>query len=97
VTGPELLRRAYYLKGMIMTAQSVINQAVTELDAFFTDLSEGLAELASEGGAPVDTSQLQAVVGQIPALQDQLTAVLNPPPATTGTTSTTHTTGTTST
>lgn len=98
MSGPEeLLRRAYYVKGMVMTAQTVINQAVTELDSFFTDLSEGLATLASEGDGPVDTSQLQAVVGQIPALQEQLATVLNPPPATTGTTSTTHTTGTTST
>jgi hypothetical protein len=95
VTLPELEALAETggaLKGMLMSAQSIIDQCVTALDTFLTNVSDTVAKLENDGTAPVDTTQLQAVVAQLPALQSSLDALV---PATTATTSTTGTPATT--
>jgi len=82
------------LKGILMTAQQDIDNAVTILDAFLARVDQAAAQVENQGGV-VDTSQLNAVVAQVPAVEAALNAAV-PPPATTGTVTTTATTHTTS-
>jgi hypothetical protein len=68
----------------IMAAQDDINNAVSVLGPFLTDLSNDVAAikaLLEDGGTPVDTSALNALVDQVPAAQAALDALANPPAA----------------
>jgi outer membrane murein-binding lipoprotein Lpp len=70
----------------IMSAQGDINAAVTALNAFFTDLSDVIGELQN-GDGTVNTAQLNQVIGQVPALQAAVNALVT----TSGTTTSTGT------
>jgi hypothetical protein len=63
----------------IMAAQDDITAAVTALNSFLSDLSAQVqaiaAALSSGGGAPVDTSGLNAAVQQLPAAQAAIDAL----------------------
>lgn len=65
-----------------MAAQDDINTAVSALQAFFTDLVAAVAEIKAELAAQaptVDTSALNPLVAQIPALQASVDALEAPP------------------
>jgi chromosome segregation ATPase len=68
--------------GEIMAAQDDINAAVAALQAFLQDLAQKVQAIAAElaAGQAVDTSALNAVIGQLPQVQAAVDA-LAPPPA----------------
>jgi hypothetical protein len=72
----------------LMSAQADVNAAVAALNTFLTDVSNLLAALAAGGGAAVDTTALNAVIAQLPAVQAAVVAA-TPPAATVKTTSST--------
>lgn len=73
----------------ILSAQQDINEAVSVLNTFFTDLSNVIAELQAGGGG-ANTAQLNQVISQVPALQSAVNSLV-PAPGTSTTTTGTHT------
>lgn len=86
----RLLRALDQINGKldkIMTAQDDVNAAVAAIQAFLADLGAAVtniqAELANVAPA-VDTTALNALVAQLPAVQasvDALESPVTPPPA----------------
>ena len=66
----------------IMAGQASIDAAVTAFTSFLTDLSADVAAIKAElaGGGTVDTTQLDALVANLPAAQAALDALANPTP-----------------
>ena len=66
----------------IMAGQASIDAAVTAFTAFLTDLSTDVAAIKTElaNGGTVDTTQLDALVANLPAAQAALDALANPTP-----------------
>ena len=70
----ELNRKADH----IMAAQDDINAAVAAIQAFFTDLGTAVADIKTELAAvapSVDTTALNALVEQLPAVQASVDAL----------------------
>jgi hypothetical protein len=77
----------------IMSAQGDINQAVQVLNALFTDTAKVIAELQAGDGV-VDTSKLNAIIAQVPAVQSALNGLAGTPASTSTSTVTPVSTGT---
>jgi hypothetical protein len=80
------LRRIEQKVDKIMAAQDDINAAVTTFQGLLTDASaqvQKIGALLAAGGTPADTSALNSLVGQVPAVQASLDALANPAPVTT--------------
>jgi hypothetical protein len=84
--GQQILRSLFLLHkkaDILMAVQDDINNAVSVLNGFFTDLSTQLTEiqamLAAGGATPADTSKLNALITQVPAAQAALDALATPP------------------
>jgi hypothetical protein len=70
----------------IMTAQDDVNAAVAAIQELVTDLAAAVANIQAQlaqQGASVDTSQLDALVAQLPTVQASVDALETPaaPPA----------------
>jgi ubiquinone biosynthesis protein UbiJ len=82
----ELLETIDGKLDVLMTAQSDVDAAVAALNSFLSDVATQVtdiaAALAAGGGTPVDTTALNAVIAQVPAVQAALDALV---PATTAT------------
>jgi hypothetical protein len=78
----ELLIRIEAKADQIMAAQDDINNAVSVLGPFLTDLSSQVqaiaAALAAGTGTPVDTGALNALIEQVPAAQAAVDALTTP-------------------
>ena len=72
-----------------MSAQSDVDAAVVALDGFFTQFAS-VAEEIKAAEQSVDTSKLDAIVQQVPAMTSTLNSLV-PGTATTATTTTTST------
>jgi uncharacterized phage infection (PIP) family protein YhgE len=80
----QSLKELHAKADAIMAAQDDINAAVTAIQAFFADLATALAAIQAELAnlAPaVDTSALNALVAQLPAVQASVDALETPPAA----------------
>jgi hypothetical protein len=72
----------------IMSAQSDVDAAVAALNPFLSDVATQITNIAAAleagGGTPVDTTALNSIVAQIPAVQAALDALAPAaaPPAT---------------
>jgi hypothetical protein len=67
---------------LLMAGQASIDAAVTAFTSFLTDLSNDVAAIKTElaNGGTVDTTQLDALVANLPAAQAALDALANPTP-----------------
>jgi uncharacterized protein YoxC len=75
----RVLQRLDVIEGKVdtlMSAQSDVDAAVAALNEFLSDVAEQI----TADGTPVDTSALNAVIAQVPAVQEALDALA---PATT--------------
>jgi|HubBroStandDraft_5_1064220.scaffolds.fasta_scaffold07161_4 DNA-binding FrmR family transcriptional regulator len=82
----RVLQRLDVIEGKVdtlMSAQSDVDAAVAALNEFLSDVAEQITAIQAEltaDGTPVDTSALNAVIAQVPAVQEALDALA---PATT--------------
>jgi len=81
----EVLARLEQKVDQLMAAQDDINNAVSALTGFLSDLSAQVqaiaAALAAGGGTPVSTSALNSVISQLPAAQAAIDALAGQAPA----------------
>ena len=82
----ERLERIERKADKIMAAQDDINAAVSAINAFLADLSADVQAIttiieAGGGGTPVDTSELNTAVGQLPDAQAAIDALAVAPSA----------------
>ena len=77
----HLLARLEQKVDQIMAAQDDINNAVSVLTGFLSDLSAQVQAVSAQLdtiGNPVDTTALNNVIGQIPAAQAAVDALVTP-------------------